>query len=69
MRESTFKQACRLVDEQIKKDGVEVSVVDRNRRVLAVDHQLRHGMEVNPKAEIRVISAESILSDSGKDPA
>jgi hypothetical protein len=42
-----FREACRIVDAAIASKGEPVSVEDRNKRVMAAEHNLRNGVTAN----------------------
>ena len=63
-RESAFKTASRMVDECIRKDGVEVSAEERNKRVQAVEFLLRQGKrpeDIDVRAVLFKVSMASLL--------
>src|SRR5215475_2563775 len=45
-----FREACRIVDDAIRRAGEQVDWLERNRRVQVVEHQLTEGALVNPRA-------------------
>lgn len=61
-----FQRACRLVDAEIRRSGVEVSAVERNKRVLAAEHHLRHGVpetEIDTRSAMTTISVAALVRD------
>lgn len=50
-----FRKACDIVDSQIARTGEVVSAIDRNKRVAAAEHQLKHGDSPDGKARLMVL--------------
>jgi hypothetical protein len=58
MSQTAFQKARQLVDEAIRQSGESVTTEERNWRVQAVEHQLRHGKIPNPASKLKKISID-----------